>query len=199
MKKKIPPREPSGKRLSRLEIKGQEIDENLDRDEYDGCLETAMRIIMFADNSKKMMRDKLSRKGYSNEIVHIVIDRMVEKKLINDEHLLDSMAHTLAIKKFYGRSRVKQELLLRFDRESVDAFLDKSLRDVSFNRQANEFAAKNYAKGKDRLIRAMKARGYDSRQIMIAIEKVEDELREQNGGVLRQTREIKTPKSRRNF
>lgn len=199
MKKKIPPREPSGKRLSRLEMKVQEIDEGLDREEYDGCLETAMRIIMFGDNSKKMMRDKLSGKGYSQEIVRFVIDRMVERKLINEEPLFDTMAHTLAIKKFYGRSRVKQELLLRFDRESVDAFLDKSLRDVSFNRQANEFAAKNYAKGKDRLIRAMKARGYDSRQIMIAIEKVEDEIREQNGGVLRQTREIKTPKSRRNF
>lgn len=199
MGKKIPPREPSGKRLSRLEIEGQEIDEHLDRGEYDKCLETAMRIIMFGDNSKKMMRDKLSRKGYSSEIVHLVIDRMVEKGLINEAPLFDSMVHNLAIKKFYGRSRVKQEMLLKFDRESVDAMLDKCLKDVSFHRQANEFAAKNYANGKDRLIRAMKARGYDSRQIMLAIEKVEDELREQNGGVLRKTREIKTPKSRRNF
>lgn len=188
------------RRRTRIELVGEEMpdEEEFWKKEYDKCLESALRIIMFGDNSRKMMRDKLLMRGYRPDIVGKIISKFCEKKLISDGPLIKNMTETMVNKKYFGRIRVRQELLKRFDRDSVEIYFDSVVEEIDFESPANEFANNNLKSGKERLIRAMAARGYEAELIKKAVDAAIEALppRPETPKTIRNG---KTPRMRRTF
>ena len=75
------------------------------------------------------------------------------------------------VMKFYGKYRIKLELLSKFDRESVDRAFDNACEVIDFKAFAAEFALKETKKGTDRdkLIRKLQRLGHDTTSIRGAL------------------------------
>ncbi len=140
-----------------------------EKSEYDRALETALRIIMFGENSVRMMREKLTKRGYSTEISADIIERLCEKNLLCDRRLIEKTVSSLAEKKFYGKYRIQIELSRKFDRESIEVYFEDAVAGIDFVSAAERFALKNCQNGRDRLINAMRKRGYNSTEIRAAL------------------------------
>jgi SOS response regulatory protein OraA/RecX len=140
-----------------------------EKSEYDRALETALRIIMFGENSVRMMREKLIKRGYSTETSAVIIEKLCEKNLLCDSRLIEKTVASLAEKKFYGKGRIRIELLRKFDRESIEIYFEDAAAEIDFVSAAERFALKNYRSGRERLINAMRKRGYDSSEIKAAL------------------------------
>ena len=54
-------------------------------DEYQSAYVAALRLLGLCDRSKKELKDRLSRKGYSPEVVETVIGKLESYDYINDE------------------------------------------------------------------------------------------------------------------
>lgn len=191
-------KEPTGKRKSRFDILALEVSESVDKEEYDRAMATAMRIVMFADNSKKMLREKMIKRDYDPEVIDLVITRMVDGGLIREKPLFEGMAHTLAEKKYYGPLRVRYILSRKFDSDILELYLDAVMSDIDFEAIAFKFVKDNYENGRERVARAMSARGYEAPMIKKTIESVEAEIIAERGALPR-TRNGKGPQSRRTF
>lgn len=131
--------------------------------------DAAMRILASGDNSRRMLREKLTRKGYSPDEIAEALDALERKGYISDARLMERYAAALAAKKSYGAYRIGMEIRRRFDRESVDAFLADSLADIDFAANAVAFAQKNAPRGRDYLLRRMQSLGYTSAEIVGAL------------------------------
>lgn len=191
-------KEPTGKRKSRYDILALEVSESVDKEEYDRAMATAMRIVMFADNSKKMLREKMNKRDYAPEVIELVITRMVDGGLINEKPLFEWMAHGLAEKKYFGPIRVKYLLSKKFDSDALELYLDDVMSEIDFEAIAFRFVKENYENGRDRVARAMNARGYDASMIKKTIEQVEAEIIAERGSLPRM-RNGKGPQTRRTF
>ena len=96
-------------------------------------MNSASNILVFADNTEKSLRDKLSRKGYSEELIDSAVEKLKEAGLINDARLMHSYSEYLADKKLYGKARIKLELQKKgFERELIGEQLDECIENVDF-------------------------------------------------------------------
>lgn len=109
-------------------------DENLPRDEsVKDVMSAASNILVFADNTEKGLREKLSRKGFSDESINAAVDKLKEAGLINDARLMQSYSEYLADKKLYGKGRIKLELQKKgFDRQLISENLNECVSEVDF-------------------------------------------------------------------
>ncbi len=132
--------------------------------------DAAMRILAVGDNSVRMLREKLTRRGYSPGEIAGTLDALIAKRYLDDGRLMTRYAESLAAKKFYGAYRIRMEMLRRFDREAVDAHLADALSGIDFAANAAVFVQRNASRGREALIRRMQARGYSAAEIRRALE-----------------------------
>ena len=93
----------------------------------------ATNILVFADNTEKSLRDKLSNRGFDKETIDSAVVKLKEAGLINDARLIRSYTEYLADKKLYGRGRIKLELQRKgFDRELISESFEDCVSDVDF-------------------------------------------------------------------
>ena len=96
-------------------------------------MNAASNILVFADNTEKNLRDKLLRKGYSEELIASAVEKLKEAGLINDSRLMHSYSEYLAGKKLYGKARIKLELQKKgFERELIGEQFEDCVNDVDF-------------------------------------------------------------------
>lgn len=109
-------------------------DDNLPCDEsVKEVMSAASNILVFADNTEKSLREKLSRKGFSEESINAAVDKLKEAGLINDARLMQSYSEYLADKKLYGKGRIKLELQKKgFDRQLISKNLNECVSEVDF-------------------------------------------------------------------
>ena len=129
----------------------------------------ALRILQSGANSSRMLRDKLSRKGYSQEEIEEALDEVKTAGLVDDRRLLFAHAEYLAARKFYGRRRVYMELVRKFDRSLVDTYFEEALAEIDFSSYCSALAQKNRDKGKDALIAKLSRQGYTASEIRSAL------------------------------
>ncbi len=115
--------------------KKNNINENESKNtELKDVMNSASNILVFADNTEKSLREKLSRKGYNDELIESAVLKLKEAGLINDARLIKSYTEYLADKKLYGKARIKLELQKKgFERELIGQKLDECVEDVDFN------------------------------------------------------------------
>ncbi len=115
-------------------IEYSEYEENTPRDEsVKEVIAAASNILVFADNTEKNLRDKLTRKGFNEEAIDAAVNKMKEAGLINDARLMQSVSEYLADKKLYGRARIKLELQKKgFDKQLIGENFNECVSDVDF-------------------------------------------------------------------
>ena len=142
------------------------------------ALSAAYRILQSGANSRKMLRDKLIRKGFSQSDAVKAVALCESQGLLHEKRLF--MAHTeyLSRKKHYGKSRIYRELLQKFDRQSVDAFFAEAIEEIDFEANAKEEAERVAHRGKRYTVSRLSALGYTSHEIYEALDGLtfEDEI-----------------------
>ena len=115
-------------------IEYSEYEENTSRDDsVKEVMAAASNILVFADNTEKNLRDKLTRKGFNEEAIDAAVNKMKEAGLINDARLMQSVSEYLADKKLYGRARIKLELQKKgFDKQLIGENFNECVSDVDF-------------------------------------------------------------------
>lgn len=115
-------------------IEYSEYEENTSRDDsVKEVMAAASNILVFADNTEKNLRDKLTRKGFNEEAIDAAVNKMKEAGLINDARLMQSVSEYLADKKLYGRARIKLELQKKgFDKQLIGENFNECISDVDF-------------------------------------------------------------------
>lgn len=143
--------------------------------ERPSAYDAAMTILAHGDNSEKMLREKLARKGYTASETDDALAVLREKRYVCDERLMERYASALSRKKFYGRYRIRMEMLRRFDRAVVDAHFEEAVREIDFAAQAKLYAGKNARKDREYLIRRLRDLGYEREQIRSALSALNQE------------------------
>ncbi len=128
-----------------------------------------LRILAAGPNSSRMLKEKLRRKGFSQETAEEAVERARKARLFNDRLLL--IAHTgyLARKKYYGKSRIRMALLQKFDRETVEEFFEEAVEEIDFSAQAAALAGRFAGRGEEYLIGRLHRAGYTASEIRAAV------------------------------
>lgn len=130
---------------------------------------SAFRILQSGANSKKMLREKLLKKGYSKRECEAAIEECVALGFIKDGELLTAHTAFLAQKKHFGKSRIRMELLKKFDRKTVEDHFTEAIVEIDFLKNAREEALKLLHRGKAYLVRRLQLLGYSSSEIYEAL------------------------------
>lgn len=129
------------------------------------ALSAAYRILQSGANSRKMLRDKLMKKGFSRDSADSAIAFCESQGLLSEKRLLLSHTEYLARKKHYGRSRIRRELLQKFDRQSVDEYFGEAIEEIDFEAYAKEEAARVAHRGKRYVASRLSTLGYSAHEI----------------------------------
>ena len=95
---------------------GEELDSSqmsaiLYMDQLLRCKKKALNILAYADNNRRSLSMKLTRAGFSREIVSIVCDEMVERGYINEQRQLERIVLDEANRKLRGPLRIIPALI----------------------------------------------------------------------------------------
>lgn len=147
----------------------KEINSKKERDRSDAYA-SAMRILAMGDNSTKMLREKLTKKGFAREEIEEAIMHLCEIGYVNDRRLAMRWGELLAERKCCGAYKVRMELFRRFDREVVDDVMDELEESVDFAEIARDYATKNAKRGREAIIRRLRYQGFTVSIIRSAVE-----------------------------
>lgn len=151
-----------------------------EKTESERCFSSALLILKSADNSSKMLREKLSRKGYSAESIEYSLEKARGAGLVNDERLLKRYVLFLAEKKFFGPLRIRAELARRFDREIISDLFCEATEEIDFSLYAYAFAEKQKNKDINSLAARLKRQGYYSEHIRYAVREIRKTIMEED-------------------
>ena len=138
------------------------------------CADAALVLIRFSANSRKMLEEKLVKRGYAKNIVQIALNNLEKGGFINDKALLCAHAYRLATVKCYGKYRIRLELNRKFHKETVAKYIDCALEDVNFEENAEKLANKYEANGLEFVIAKLRRNGYTIQEIRYAVRNIKD-------------------------
>ena len=134
------------------------------------ALSAAYRILQSGANSRKMLRDKLMKKGFSKDEANTAIAFCEKEGLLHEKRLFVAHTEFLARKKHYGKSRIFRELLLKFDRQTVEDYFDEAISEIDFEAYANAEAERSCHRGKRYVQSRLHTLGYSSHEIYEAVD-----------------------------
>ncbi len=125
------------------------------------ALSAVFSLLSAGANSKKMLREKLARKGFSPEESAAAIAEADRLGLIGEKRLLAAYVYRLGTKKYYGPLKIRAEAARKFDRASLDAYLDEAMEELDFDALAKQAAERCLSRGRAYVINKLRALGYD--------------------------------------
>ncbi len=137
----------------------------------------AMALLALSDMSERRLREKLRTKGFSSNEISDALEELKADGYLSDDRLIENLVNYYAKRKYFGKYRIRLELLTKFDRESVDRCFDNVCECVDFRALAAELAVKEGAKGveKDKILRKLQRLGHDSTSIRQALAEIKKE------------------------
>ncbi len=142
---------------------------------YESCRSLALAYERSAPHSAKMLREKLKRKGFGNTEIEAVFGEMRRAGVLNEEKMLVNYASYLADRKFFGKIRIRTELLRKFDREVVSEYFEEAVEEIDFKENARNLAEKYGKRGggkpPEAIARYLSSHGYAANEIAYAIRK----------------------------
>ena len=136
-----------------------------ERSEEEICLSSALLIIRSGENTERMIREKLIKKGFSKDAVTYALERVRAASLTDDRRLLFTYVSNLAKRKLYGPYRIKLEVMKRFDRDICDSFLEDALSEEDFFESAKKLCYQNRGKDREFIARKLSRCGFYSDHI----------------------------------
>lgn len=103
------------------------------------CRDYALKVIEFKDRTEKEIREKLTQKGYDENIIEDEIVFLKNYGFINDLRYAERFISDAINLKKWGRTRMRAELLRKgVDREIIDNAVEDAFMDVDDDRLLNE-------------------------------------------------------------
>ncbi len=159
------------------EITNKEINEIKRRNDLDKYLKYAFKLTSERNYSKHQIKEKLLKKGASEDQIEDIIDTLVKYNLIDDKELLKEVLE-YADYKHYGYNRIKDEL---FKKGISSKYIDELVYDESREyKQAmlllkdyeKKYAKYNYASLKEHIYQAYLRQGYNTDIASKCLEKI---------------------------
>jgi len=140
------------------------------------CLAAAMRILAFADNSERQLREKLGAKGYTPFEIGCTLDTLRKKRFVDDRRYIENKIRYLAKTKLYGRGRIRLELAEKVDREALDRhfpiLIEELEEEIDFPEKAARLADKYRGKSREYIYAKLKNNGFTSSEVGFALEQI---------------------------
>ncbi|KFI95435.1 regulatory protein RecX [Bifidobacterium stellenboschense] len=126
-----------------------------DAADFDACREAALRLLDAAPRSSGALRDRLLGKGYEEDVVDAVIDRLIQVRLLDDRDYAES-AMRYCVNRMMGRRGAVAELTRKgVTRSMAEQVAGEAAVDGAFEDAAWELGRKIARKteGLDRQVR----------------------------------------------
>ncbi|MFI3209703.1 MAG: recombination regulator RecX [Peptostreptococcaceae bacterium] len=145
-------------------VNKESLQEILDKENYLKAKNKALNILTKCDQSKKHVKDKLS-KDFDEHIIEQVIDFLEKNKLINDDLLAQKIINTNINFNKYGKNKIKQNLYKKGieNLSNLEIDEDKELENAVFLANKKYDKVKNLDKNKikQKLYQHLTYRGFD--------------------------------------
>lgn len=103
------------------------------------CRDYALKVIEFKDRTEKEIREKLTQKGYDENIIEDEIAFLKDYGFINDLRYAQRFISDAINLKKWGKARIRAELLRKgVDREIIDNAVEDAFMVVDDDRLLNE-------------------------------------------------------------
>lgn len=103
------------------------------------CRDYALKVIEFKDRTEKEIREKLTQKGYDENITEDEIAFLKDYGFINDLRYAQRFVSDAINLKKWGKARIRAELLRKgVDREIIDNAVEDAFIDVDDDRLLKE-------------------------------------------------------------
>ena len=130
---------------------------------------SAVSILSYAPNTEKRLREKLYRKGFSEEDIEFAVDYVKVKGYLNDQRQIAYSVDSLATRKLYGVRRIREELYKSgYSRELID---EVDFSEYDFTQLCEQYAAKRPNDTPEKLAAALQRHGFSKNEIMTVIKK----------------------------
>lgn len=129
------------------------------------ALSAVFSLLSAGANSKKMLREKLARKGFSAEESAAAIAEADRLGFIGEKRLLAAYVYRLGTKKLYGPLKIRAEAARKFDRASLDAYLDEAMEELDFDALSRQVAERCLSRGRTYVINKLRYLGYDGGRV----------------------------------
>ncbi len=139
---------------------------------------SALNILDYADNTEKKLREKLFRKGYSEDEVDFAVEYAKRKGYLNDRRLAENAMERIANAKLYGKQRIVQELYNKGVSRDIISELDFSEIDFARNCAKRILQTKNRYADREKLNAALLRYGFRYSDIKAAYSIIEEEYEE---------------------
>lgn len=152
-------------------------------DPYDVARAIVLRQLTMAPRSRRQLEDKLRAKGCSDEVAQVVLDRMVEVGLVDDEAFAGMVVRSQQATRGLGRRAVAQELRRKgvddeLIREQLDGIDDDAERDRAMGlarKKVRTMHGLDYPVQQRRLAGMLARKGYPASLVMAVVREVLDE------------------------
>ena len=161
----------------------EEYQELFQKTQYKKAKDRAFKLLGYKSYTRFLLKQRLLREDFSEEVVDEVLDRTEELGFINDADYARRCAADLLNLKKYSFSRIRQELRRRGISDlNIDETLENLAEEVDPQVQISEIIRKKYSKclsdekGKRKTVNALLRLGYNYSQIRQAMNEFEIEL-----------------------
>ena len=115
-----------------MEINEEELKPILKKEMYLGCKNKALNILSKADQSEKILKDKLLI-DYEEDTIDLVIEFLKNNKFLDDEILAQKITNTNINLNKFGKNKIKQNLYNKgIDRDLISDVMDNIDNDVEY-------------------------------------------------------------------
>jgi len=143
-----------------------------EKKELEAAKKAAFAILAYADNTEARLKEKLRRKGFSEQSIDAVTEEMRSYGYLNEERYIKRAAERLANGKYYGKRRIIPELRKKgFDSELISSL---DLSEFDFEENCKEYILKKYSSFGEKEFAAMLRRGYSVSEIKAALQRIKN-------------------------
>lgn len=154
--------------------------------DFEKAKEAAYNYLSYRGRSVFEVRNKLKDKGYDNKTVDLVVERLIELNLLNDEDFALTLTKEFVEKRGCGRFLVEKKLREKgIAPETLHSVIGPFFSDADDVERAKMMALKRMRKPlsdrkeKERIGRYLERKGYSWGIIMEALKGIDDRERDQ--------------------
>jgi len=115
----------------------EQIEEILFAEDRKKAFERALRILSYRDRSEKEMRTKLSKAGYDEKIINLVVKELKRLQLMDEEKFARNYAKTKMVTRPAGEFLLKRELK---QKGISDEIIEETLKEIYQEKDQSQVA-----------------------------------------------------------
>lgn len=125
------------------ELTHEQVEQFQYEDQILAAKEAAFHLLKFRERSTEEIRDRLRKKQYSAKVIDEVIQHLVDKDFLNDQHFAEMFAEDQLARKNIGPMRLRAELQKKkLPKQLIEHTIEKTYQKYDIREQAEQAAAK---------------------------------------------------------